>query len=335
MKKPGKILIAGIIIFFLAAGSAFSKDLDDLQKSVGNFSKDMAKSLPFNSTMGLNWADAYIGKFFPSIPPHFGFGVSVGTTFLDIDAMNEVFGVFDGKMPDSFGLPLLGYTMEGRLGGIGLPFDIGFKIGFLPDAIPLLQDGFGIGLKYFLVGADIRYSIIPEKIPLVRASIGLGYNYLNGGISKTIPTGKTGQNLEFGGYKLNIEDPTVGLRWETNCIELKAQASLNFLVVAPYIGIGLNWAMSSAGYAIDSKITLTDSEGEEVKDVSKTLKDNKFGNINVNKNGIESMTDHTAINTRVYGGMALNMGLLKLDITGMFDIFTQNYGGTIGIRFQL
>jgi len=339
MKKFGKILFLSTMMFLLAVGSVFSADLDKLQENVGAFAEQMAKSLPFNSTMGLNWSSAYIGKVFPSIPPHFGVGATFGLTFLDVGDMNKMLGMF-GSGNDigglGLGLPLPGYTVEGRVGGIILPFDVGFKIGALPEAIPLLN-ALGIGLEYMLVGGDIRYSIIPDKIPVIRASVGLGINRLNGGISKSLP----GQEFAFGeDFTLKVDDPTIGLRWKTTCFELKAHASakIPLIPITPYGGLGFSFAKSNAGYAIDSNIKMIDKDGAEVvnaKAILEELKKAGFSDIDVSSDGIESMYDNNAWNLRVFGGVSFNLTKLYLDFTAMYNVFTSNSGFTFGARFQL
>jgi len=40
----------------------------DIQTGAVAMSNALAKALPFNSTVGLNWSDAYIGQFI-SLPP--------------------------------------------------------------------------------------------------------------------------------------------------------------------------------------------------------------------------------------------------------------------------
>jgi len=340
MKKFGKVLIVGMVMFLLAAGSVFSVDLEDLQKTVSGFSENMAKSLPFNSTMGLNWSDAYIGQFIKLPPgiPGLGVGLSFGVTFLDIGDMNKILGIFGGGNSidvSGLGLPLPGYTFEGRLGGFILPFDIGFKFGALPEAIPLLER-FDIGLDYMLIGGDIRYSVIPDKVPVIKASVGLGVNHLSGGVSKII---KEEQIFRIGDdYTLAVGNPTVGLRWKTTSVELKAQTSvkLPLVPIIPYLGAGFNFAKSNAGYAIDSKITMTGSDGSvDSKDMLSKLKEFGFTDIAISDKGIESLLDNTAWNMRLFGGFSLKMAVIHLDLTGMYNVFTQNYGMTFGIRLQL
>jgi hypothetical protein len=342
MKKYRKILITAVI-FMLAASLAFSSDdlpsipsLGDLKARVDVFSENIAKSLPFNSMIGLNWSDAHIGQFL-GIPPRFGAGFTFGTTLIELASINDLLGVLGQSAPIdlAIGLPLPGYTVEGRIGGFILPFDVGVKLGYIPQF-----DIAGLGLDYLLLGADLRYSMLPKAIPLLKVSVGLGFNHLSGGISAKIPAGQT---FEFsdpapgstGFYQLEIEDPTVGLRWQTNVFEVKAQASINLIILTPYLGLGLSYGWSEAGFQVDSKVTMKDPDGN-ANDVSQDLINQAgFGSIAANTAGIESMVSHGAFNARAFGGVSLNLALVRFDITGMYNFTSGNFGGTFGVRFQI
>jgi hypothetical protein len=342
MKKIGKILSLCVIIFLLAAAPAFSQNLlENLQAQAEEFSMEIAKALPFNSTMGLNWSDAHIGLLFPSFPPRLGIGITAGTTFINIASINdllEMFGVDPLPVNVNIGLPLPGYTAEARVGGIFLPFDVGFKIGYLSlENFPLVER-LGIGLDYLLIGADLRYSLLPVAVPIVKLSVGVGVNRLEGGISKTIGTGLP--TFEFNdpendtSYTLAIDDPVIGLRWKTTCVELKAQASFNLTIITPYVGLGLSYAWSEAGYHMLSQIKVND---EPISDVAEDIIEimNALGLNNITEDGFESMFENNTINFRAFGGFSINLPFIRFDLTAMYNFMSQNFGGTFGVRFQL
>jgi hypothetical protein len=342
MKKLGKVLVVGTVIFMLAAGSAFSSDFDlgfdKLQKTVSGFSEAMAEALPFNSTMGLNWSDAHIGQLIGEFPPRFGIGLTFGATLIPMASINELLGLFGTELPIDInaGLPLPAYTVEGRIGGIVLPFDIGFKIGTLPSDNIVLESLTGVSLNYLLVGGDIRYSILPNKKSPLKVSVGLGFNHLSGGIA-------TGLGLDFPeltieGYTLTMSNPELGLRWKTNCLELKAQASFSGLkVITPYLGLGLNYSWSEAGYYVNSKPVMTGPDGA-ISNPAKFLEElNRLGitDMEITEEGINQIIKNEAFNMRAFGGFSLNMAVIRLDLTGMFDILTSSLGFSVGLRFQL
>jgi len=369
MNKIGKILCLYAIIFLLIAIPAFSQtsSLSDLQETVNSFSEALAKSLAFNSTMGLNWSDAYIGKLF-NLPPHLGVGVTAGFTTIDFSSMNDLLSMFDVSLPDSVnmgGFPLPGYTLEARIGGFLLPFDIGVKFGYLnltADTLNgLLQtDIQDFTMDYMLIGADIRYAIIGGKNSLknsgknngknegknsvkkggketspFKLSIGVGYNYLKGGIGMQVP-GATPLTFNFTdqsnvSHTLNIPAPNLGLNWQTQSLDFKAQASLKIAIVTPYIGVGASYAKSSAGYNVNSNITV---DGNPLDDNMKQIIKN-FGINGIDDNGFSQTNEVTGWSFRAFGGLSINVPFVKFDLTGMYDFISQGYGITFGIRFQI
>jgi hypothetical protein len=341
MRKTGKILGLFTIIFLLALSPVFSQNaIETLQKAADDFSETIARSLPFNSTMGLNWSDAYIGKLFPSLPPHFGVGISAGMTTMNIGSINGLASMFGFNLPIDIpiGFPLPGYTIEARVGGIILPFDVGVKFGTLGDAfgtssIPFISGlGVSMDMKYTLFGADIRYAVIDSKILPIKLSVGFGINRLEGGITTSIGGGQSFSfpNPSGGNWTLDVPAPNLALVWETTCFELKAHVSFPIFIITPYAGAGLSYAKSSAGYRITSDITVNGDPINE--DQLESL--NGFG-VSVDPNGFHSIIEVDGFNLRLYGGISLNLAMFKLDLTGMYNVFDNGLGFTIGFRFQL
>jgi len=338
MKKYGKILCLFAVIFLLAAGTVFSQNLtiESLSGSVDSFSETIAKALPFNSTMGLNWSDAYIGQLI-GIPPHFGIGVSTGFTTMPMGSIGKVADLLDYNLPDvAIGFPLPGYTVEARVGGLILPFDVGLKFGYLETG--LMDRLIGMNIDYLLFGMDFRYSVFDPTLLPIKISAGLGYNYLSGGVSKKFP-GKDivydfSNPLGAGTYELTVPTPTIGLKWSTNTIEAKAQVCFPLIIITPYAGAGLSYSWSEAGYYISSNILVDgvpiDETSPHIRDALKTAV-----NGNVAKTGFERMVEDTGINMRLFGGISLNIAFIKFDITGMFNARDGSWGGTFGTRFQL
>jgi hypothetical protein len=314
MKKIGKILVFCVLFFLLTTGVAFSQTLEDLQDAVSLFSSQIAKSAALNSTMGLNWSNAYIGQFL-NVPPHFGFGVTSGFTTLSAGSVNGLLGQFGAKPLNigSIGIPLPGYTLEGRIGGFVYPFDLGLKIGFMsPDNA--MNDLFGLGFDYFLIGGDFRYSLLPKWSPL-KLSAGFGVNYMERGMSKTVPSGIPSFGFSDGAnsYTLELTDPKIGIFWKTTSYEIKAQASFPLIVITPYAGVGLIYAKSNAGYSIKSDILV---DGAAIDDDMKDIL-NGFGLSNITDTGFGSTKNNDAVNVRFFGGLSFNLTVLKFDLTGL------------------
>jgi hypothetical protein len=350
MKKTGKIL--GLcILLILTAAPAFSqfdfdkqlhdlenniKQIHDLQESVSEFSRLFAEALPLNSTIGLNWSDAYIGQLL-GIPPRLGIGFSVGTTFINLDAINNLMSMFGESLPVNnlkAGLPLPAYTIEGRIGGIILPFDAGVKVGIIPDnSIPILQE-YGIGLDYLLVGGDIRYALLRGKTFPLKLSVGVGLNYMEGKISKNlpvnVPTFEFIDPLENNTYMLTMTNPDLNLRWKTTNLEFKAHASIPLLIFTPYAGIGVSYAWSEAGYEVKSRIMVND---EPINDEIRRIL-SYYGIHDVTNDGFSSIIRNEGMNYRVFGGLSINVAVLRFDFTAMYNL-KDSFGFTFGARFQL
>ena len=346
-KYAASLLLAAMIA--VSPVAAQTTDIADLQKAADDLAETFAKALPFNSTVGLNWSDAYIKKF-----PHFGVGLVGGVTTIDageIASVMEKMGYDDvGDIPDV--LPLPAAAFEGRLGGFVWPFDIGFKIGFIPESIGDGMSDSGLALDYFLVGFDVRYALLEGKGFMPKLSVGGGFNYLKGGVSATADGGQdytftynpgTGDET----HTISVTDPEVGLEWKTTVIDLKAQASWKFLIFTPYVGLGLSHGWSSAGYFIDSDVTydgneLTDAQLaalladlREYNDYLEQSGQGGFDIPNVSSTGIDSSVDVTGFAMRTFGGLSITpFPFVRFDLTGLYNFFDGAYGGSLGIRIQ-
>jgi hypothetical protein len=314
------------------AAPLFPRNLVDLQKAAGEFSGALAKSLPFNATVGLNWADAYVGMFFPSFPPHFGAGLALGYTTVDFDAFDGLLNQFGLSVPGGFDLgqmALPAYVAEARIGGFVLPFDVGLKFGAFENL-----GNSSATVNYLLTGGEIRYAIIDGKdnILLPNLSLGVGLNYLSGSFTGSkssldfsLATGGTGA--------LSLKNLEVELQWETLALDFKAQVSKSFLILTPYVGLGASHAWSSAGYRVEADpFALEDNQKNQIADA---LKSSGVEGIDFNGKGFSTILEETGWSFRAFGGLSVNLALFRLDLTGLFNLFDGNYGVTLGGRFQI
>jgi len=343
MRKRIAVCFFAVFLFIRIISSAFAQmeDLRNIQEGVKAFSNGISKAAPFNSLIGLNWSNAYIGKVYPDSPAHFGVGLSVGATTMDPKSIEKLAGYFgDGFSLDLPFMPLPAYTAEARIGGFVLPFDIGFKAGFLSfKELPL---GDGINWNCLLVGGDVRYAVIDgvTNKALPNVSVGVGVNYLAGGIGAKMGAAQS-ILLDYGPihYVIDLTQPNVNLKWNTTTLELKAQVSKTFTVITPYLGLGGNYAFTNAGYSVDADVTLNGTPVTQagINAINNTLILLGLEPMNIDLNGksISSMKKNNAFNVRAFGGFSLNLAAFRLDLTGLFSILDQNFGATLGLRFQL
>ena len=328
MKKQTKVSIIAIILVLgiSAAGFAQFPSLQKLQENVDDFSGELAKALPFNSALGLNWSDAYIGKLIPSIPPHFGIGASFGITTMNLPIMNTLMENFGYSIPFDIGKMILpAYAAEARIGGLFLPFDIGAKFGYLPK---LGVWGKNLDFDYMLAGADIRFKLVDLK--LVKLSLGAGVNYLRGSIGASI--GSIPEITFNGTDSILIADPEIRLKWQTTSLDFKAQVSFHFLIITPYAGLGASVAWSKAGYSVDANID-TDTVGG-LQDAIDYINSQGY-DIDISDTGMESIIKNHAFSIRAFGGLSLNLALFRIDVTGLYSFRDKNFGASVGLRFQL
>jgi hypothetical protein len=315
----------------IAGTPLFSLDLANLQKTAGEFSGALGKSLPFNAALGLNWSDAYIGKFFPSAPPHFGVGLALGYTTVKFEAFDDLMNQFDLFVPKGFNLGQLAlpaYVAEARIGGFVLPFDVGLKFGAFKNIGNNAAE-----LDYLLTGGELRYAIIDGKgnLLLPNVSLGVGLNYLSGSFTGTKST--LAFPLPSSSATLPLSDVRVGLQWETLALDFKAQVSKSFLILTPYAGLGASHAWSEAGYNVEANLqSLTPGDRNAI---NAALKNQGLNEIDFGEEGFSTILKETGWSFRVFGGLSVNIALFRIDLTGLYNFRDSNYGVTLGGRFQL
>lgn len=342
MKNFRIIIIIMVLIWVVYP--VFPQNLSKLQENLNVFSDSMNQALPFNSTIGLNWSDAYIGQI-TDLPHHFGVGVSAGFTNLDLESIKSLLGSFNLPVPiinnrstsKKIGFLIPCYTVEGRIGGFFLPFDIGLKAGYLPpDAFMNIFDKFDYGLKQMIFGADIRYSFINYKTIPIKFSVGLGFNYLQGGINSAIPSAQSYSFTDFNNKDYKIKTAPSGskadIEWRTANIEFKSQFSFPFRIITPYAGAGLSYAWSRAGYRVSTpQLSIENGTFNNVQGVLLE----KYNLTYISDNGFETINKFNNISTRAFGGISVNMAFIRIDLTGMYEFIGGNFGATLGFRFQL
>ena len=157
------LIILGLILCLTVGLSAQTLDYASFAAAFQGFADDVASTLPATAAVaGLGWSPAYIGQF-----PHFGVGMSLGAStipFAKIEPLVDDLGI---TLPSEFdyfekwGVPIPALALDARVGGFLFPFDVGFKIGFVPDK---LKENLGrVNLDYLLVGGDVRVPLVKEK----------------------------------------------------------------------------------------------------------------------------------------------------------------------------
>lgn len=287
---------------------------------LNNFSQTMLSAIPQASTQQNVWADAHIGNLFPSAPPHFGGGISFGGTmfsFTELKAaaktISDYAKVLSGDngassfdtsfLPDNFFLPVA--TVDLRLGGFFLPFDIGLcamftnfdmfgrEVGDLPNlkanvTVPGID---GMSMDYVMIGGDIRYCVYKGNIVMPKISVGAGFYYTKGAFCINTGSGDTLAKMNYS--------------FESKTIFLQAQASKQILFLNIFVGArGIISCSTDGWYWSIYKGTIGTGD---------TNTCNSGG-------GAKAQFDFANIQPQLYAGVGLKFLFLELDASICADV---------------
>jgi len=325
------ILAIGLM---LVGGAAFGITFGEIESNFSQFSSDVAESLPYASTQGLTWSDARVRGF-----PHFGVGLSFGAITMPKDAFvnlaNNLSITLPSEITDSeIGVPFPAYSVDGRVGIPFLPIDIGAKLGLLT---PEMSDSLGgdTSVDYMLAGFDVRTPILKGRLLIPAVTLSAGYNYLSGGVTSTVQGSGLGSTIDLNsviaGASVTTGDPDVRFAWKTHSLDFKVQASQNLLIFTPYLGGAYAYGWSQAGGGVSSDLTYNGATEDEVRDAL----DAAGYNVELSGNEFTVLSDASGGSVRAFGGVSVNLLILKLDLNGQYNFTTQSLGGGINARIQL
>lgn len=329
-----------VLVLVAAALPAQTVDLDAVEDAFQSFAEAAVGSLASTASSGLAWSPAFIGQF-----PHLGIGLTVGAAMMPYDAVKPVLDVLSITLPSeldflqSYGVPLPAAAIDARIGGFAFPFDIGLKIGFIPEPVKAMMGD--VQADYFIAGGDLRIAILKDQGSSPALSVGVGYSYLKGGVE--VVGLIEGQDLDIssimiasgypGTHILTFTDPTVAFTWQSHVIEAKAQVSKKLLIFTPHLGIGAAYALgSSVGGGLLSELEYTGPN--DLDTVQQVFTDN--GQPAPTDQGFSVAAAAPAgWAFRVFGGASIDLWLLRLDLDAYWNVLTNAYGGNVNFRFEL
>lgn len=333
-----------VILVLLSASAVFAApgvSFANFQSGFSEFAQDLANGAPFNSSIGLNWSQAYIGQF-----PHFGIGVTVGATTISPGAMKTMADALGVTLPSEFsyvstyGLPLPAYTIDARIGGFVLPFDIGLKLGYIPPGT-LEKMGLPIQADYILAGADVRFGLLKDVGFSPAFSVGVGFNHMQAsvGVPGLLPSGDITVANVAGGNTLTLSNPSLQMQWSTNVLDLKVQLSKKLIFLTPYIGAAASYSFgASASGSVQSTmkyngsaITPADIAAINAYSVANGLTPPDLSSAAIGA----SASSGAGFSYRVFGGLSLDLFILYIDLGGAYDISTGAYGGSLNVRLAI
>ncbi|MBR4374885.1 MAG: hypothetical protein IKP49_11050 [Treponema sp.] len=295
-------IFATTVAAFVSAGafafdaSQFTDSLDKYDETVAtindgllDFSKQLANAIPQAATQQNVWADAYIGKLFPSAKPHFGGGFNMGVTHIDTSGVAKAADALGiGGIKDNYYYPV--FTADLRIGGLLLPFDVDIAV---MKTGTLSTDAFGCDLNvdFLTIGADFRYSLLEEGIILPGISAGVGYFY------------------NQGSFGAGNDDAELAIDYKVHTMYVQAQVSKKLLIFTPFLGI--RGIVSKYDNAYSWKI----------KNSTVVSAINALGKTS---SGADSYTsdafDFNAIQPQVYAGIGFNLLFMQATLSISADL---------------
>ena len=284
----------------LMAGLSFSYTGADVNSKLGDFANEINVTLPNAATQQNVYSSAWIGKVFPSTPPHFALGIEAGVTKFNLKPLKDMAKIFGvSGLPDLMVYPTI--TANARVGGFFLPFDIGFSAMYL-NLSKLDSFAEGLGIKFFNIGGDIRYAILKGEGAAPQLSLGFGYYYIGGSVSY-------GES----GLKANLD-------YASHTMFGQVQLSKTFMFFTPYLGFR----------GIFSKSATDWSWSVSAAKVSPDYVDTTFGGSGKNSNSFGEK-----FMPQIYGGFGLNFGAFALNFGAAYEFVNKIWGGDFSIRFQM
>lgn len=299
-----KIIAMGLsLLLTLSVFSNASDSVAKVSQGLEDFSVQLFDVIPNVAMQQGVWPEAWIGKVFPSVPPHFGVGLSFGASELPIEGLNkalstlnEVAGETGASLPtlgDSLAFPT--FTADARVGGVFLPFDIGISFMRLPN---LKFDN--ITFDFLTIGGSLRYAILQDKIIIPAVSVGMGFMYNKGFV------------------QVKVEDSAyVRSDFQTTSIFFEAQVSKKILFLVPFLGFRgiIAESTNSWQWAYNAQF-----EGYQLGQVEKGTVNRGFGD---------------RFHPQIFGGIGFDIFMFHANLSASYDFVSSIWGANLGLRFQM
>ena len=258
------------------------------------------------------WADAWIGHILPK--PNFGVGVNAGVSKLKLDSLKsagEALCMDMGGVPSTMVFPVA--TVDLRVGGFFLPFDVGFTISCLDTSKigPLNKAISPAYFDFFTIGGDIRYAVLKGGAILPKVSVGLGVYHMSGHIGAE----KDGSAAE--------------MDFSATTLSLSAQVSKKLVFFVPFAGARVMFTSSSVNWKAKAnwaKILKTNSNIQNAID---------YGILPTHFSGGSDKGLFEHVRPVIYGGFAFDLAVIDITLSGSYDFVSSIPSGAVSVRFAL
>ncbi|WP_315330006.1 hypothetical protein [Treponema socranskii] len=322
----------------LSAASAFASTAD-IDKAFESLNGTLTEVVPETTIQLGVWSDAYIGKLFPSFPPHFGAGVSAGGTFIETKALSNAIGTiiteinshaagattdFNFTVPDQ--IPLPSASVHVRIGGFILPFDIGVYGAYF-DLNTLKFEDFTGTVNYYTIGADIRYAIMKGSTTLPKLSVGAGYIRTHLALSMT---GASTYSGTVGSTPASVTaNADTNTSFDLNTIFVQAQISKKFLILTPYAGVRAYVTSSKSHYDYSYSSTYEIGgvpQGNVPGGNGSSSRDYGTGDFNFDWNNIRP---------QLYAGLGLNLLFVNCTVGGSWNMRNNLLSANVNVCIKI
>lgn len=324
------------------AEAALDSSAAKINSGLEDFSKELRNTVPNLGTTQNVYPDAFIGKIFPAIPPHFAVGANFGLAALNteglsdaadaiIDVMKNFGGLdIDMSVPSSIVLPTV--TLDLRAGGFVLPFDFGITAMLSGiDAMKIdandkssytnLGGNFSVGsfsgeVNFFTLGFDVRYALLEDGLLLPGLSVGAGYVVSKGAVSVSGSDSKTSSGVK------NSVDSDLAAAYVTQTMYLQAQVSKKFFIITPFLGARMLLTWSDNAYSWNVNYTAS------VSGLSQSIARGSSDTIT------RGVSDFYLI-PQLYFGTGINLLFFQLSASAGYDLRDSLLFGALSLRFKL
>ena len=326
-------------VFLVSTASVFGTSAD-IDKAFESFTDKMTEVLPETTTQLGVWSDAYIGKLFPSAPPHFGVGVTVAGTFINTEEfsstvetiVNEINGKAPGASQDfNFSIPntipLPAYSINARIGGIILPFDVGVYGSYLKVNSLKFEDFTG-AITYYSFGGDIRYAVVKGSTLLPKISVGAGYIYTHMALGAE---GSSTYTSDLSAHGLSstssvTANADMNTNFDLHTLFAQVQVSKKFFILTPYAGMRAYVTSSKSHY--DYTYSSTYEAGALSGDVPNGSGGDEH---DYNSDGFA----WGKIQPQLYGGLGLNIFFFDCTLGGCWNPRNNLWSANVSARLKL
>ncbi|MCQ2241539.1 hypothetical protein [Treponema sp.] len=276
---------------------------------LNNFCDQLVDVIPNTQGFQNIYADAWIGKLIPSA--HFGAGVNVGASSIDVSSLKKTAEALDinvGDIPDTLAFPTISADL--RIGGIILPFDVGITaMKFDSSTVSAIENAIDpMNFDYYVIGGDVRYALLKGGMLKPKVSLGAGYYYTSGSVG--VRNDKASASLDF----------------SSQAYLLEAQASIKLLFLIPFVGTKLIYSKTDINWAVDAKWDqFIDSNASE------------FGNLidqGILPSHFSGNSSGSSFHPQIFGGFGLDLFIMTATATVGYDLKSKIISGAISTRIS-